>query len=96
MDVNMIVLVLGATGLLMLAGSLLLKGKRSGTKGRPDVNGPELEADIVAHLAVHGKIDAIKLYRKRTGAGIKEANDAVSDIASQRGIRPLLSSWPSK
>jgi ribosomal protein L7/L12 len=50
------------------------------------VSGPELEADIVAHLAAHGKIDAIKLYRQRTGAGIKEANDVVSDIASRRGL----------
>ncbi len=86
MDVNAIVLILGAAGLFMLVGSLFLRRSRSGTEGRPGVSGPELEADIVAHLATHGRIEAIKLYRQRTGAGIREANDAVSDIASRRGF----------
>ena len=32
------------------------------------------------------KIEAIKVYRERTGVGLKEAKDAVEAVAAQRGI----------
>ena len=44
------------------------------------------EHQMVRLLDQGQKIEAIKLYRKRTGAGLKEAKDAVEAI--QRGERP--------
>jgi hypothetical protein len=32
------------------------------------------------------KIEAIKLYRQQTGAGLKEAKDAVEALAAKHGI----------
>jgi hypothetical protein len=34
------------------------------------------------------KIEAIKLYRERTGAGLKEAKDAVEALGARHGIQP--------
>jgi arabinogalactan endo-1,4-beta-galactosidase/ribosomal protein L7/L12 len=45
-----------------------------------------LENEIVSLLEGGKKIGAIKLYRERTGVGLKEAKDAVEAIAAQRGI----------
>jgi large subunit ribosomal protein L7/L12 len=43
--------------------------------------------DEVASLVQQGrKIEAIRVYRKRTGVGLKEAKDAVEDLAARRGI----------
>jgi hypothetical protein len=42
--------------------------------------------DVVAHLENGKKIDAIKAYRKQTGAGLKEAKDAVDAMARERGL----------
>ncbi|GIJ61061.1 hypothetical protein Vau01_085770 [Virgisporangium aurantiacum] len=51
------------------------------------VTEPEPEAvDVVAHLVAGNKIQAIKIYRERTGVGLKEAKDAVEDIARRHGI----------
>jgi ribosomal protein L7/L12 len=48
---------------------------------------PEPETtDIVAHLAAGRKIEAIKIYRDRTGAGLAEAKQAVEEIARRRGV----------
>jgi len=44
------------------------------------------EAEIVALLQQGRKIKAIKLYRERTGVGLKEAKDAVEAIGADRGI----------
>jgi large subunit ribosomal protein L7/L12 len=40
-------------------------------------------AQLLVHLAAGHKIEAIKLYRERTGLGLKEAKDAVE--ALERG-----------
>lgn len=45
-----------------------------------------LESEIVPLLQGGNKIEAIKLYRERTGMGLKEAKDAVEAIAADRGI----------
>jgi len=45
-----------------------------------------LETDVVSLLEQGRKIDAIKLYRERTGTGLKEAKDAVDAIAVRRRI----------
>lgn len=47
----------------------------------PDVPGAILEELLKGH-----KIQAIKEYRAATGAGLKEAKDAVELIARQRGL----------
>jgi ribosomal protein L7/L12 len=47
----------------------------------PDVPGPVLQ-----ELLAGRKIQAIKEYREATGAGLREAKDAVELIARQRGL----------
>ena len=45
-----------------------------------------LENEIVLLLQGNKKIEAIKVYRERTGVGLKEAKDAVEAVAGQRGL----------
>ena len=45
-----------------------------------------MEAEIVRLLETGKKIEAIKVYRGRTGVGLKEAKDAVEAVAAQQGI----------
>lgn len=45
-----------------------------------------LEAEMVSLLEGGKKVEAIKLYRERTGTGLKEAKDAVEAIAADRHI----------
>lgn len=42
------------------------------------------QSDIIELLRQGQKIEAIKLYRERTGLGLKEAKDAVEAIERQR------------
>ena len=46
----------------------------------------DLEAEVLDALSRTGKIQAIKLYRDRTKAGLKEAKDAVESIAARHGL----------
>ena len=41
---------------------------------------------MVSLLERGQKIEAIKLYRERTGAGLKDSKDAVEALAERRGI----------
>jgi ribosomal protein L7/L12 len=45
-----------------------------------------LEMEIVSLLEGAKKIEAVKLYRQRTGTGLKEAKDAVEAIAADHRI----------
>jgi len=45
-----------------------------------------LEAELRALLTEGRKIEAIKLYRERTGLGLQEAKDAVEAIAAAHGL----------
>jgi hypothetical protein len=45
-----------------------------------------LEGQVLPLLREGRKIQAIKLYRERTGRGLKEAKDAVELLADQHGI----------
>jgi ribosomal protein L7/L12 len=47
------------------------------------VDDPDLAAQLVLELAAGRKLEAIKLYRERTGVGLKQARDAVD--ALERG-----------
>ncbi|HEV2969527.1 MAG TPA: ribosomal protein L7/L12 [Pirellulales bacterium] len=46
----------------------------------------DFEQEIVSLLEQGRKIAAIKVYRERTGAGLKEAKEAVEAVAANRGI----------
>ncbi|MBM2620441.1 ribosomal protein L7/L12 [Actinoplanes sp. LDG1-06] len=47
---------------------------------------PAEDAQVLAHLMRGEKIQAIKVYRERTGAGLAEAKDAVERLARDRGL----------
>ncbi|MFC3540306.1 ribosomal protein L7/L12 [Couchioplanes caeruleus subsp. azureus] len=47
---------------------------------------PEAPGPVLQELLAGNKIQAIKEYRKATGAGLKEAKDAVELLARQRGL----------
>lgn len=53
-------------------------GKRPGDSG--------LETKIVSLLQGGKKIDAIKLYREKTGVGLKEAKDFIEALAADRRV----------
>lgn len=44
------------------------------------------EGEIVSLLQAGKKIDAIKLYRQKTGVGLKEAKDFIEALAADRRI----------
>lgn len=48
--------------------------------------GPEAPAGVFEELAAGRKIQAIKLYREATGAGLKDAKDAVELLARRHGL----------
>ena len=49
---------------------------------RPD----DFESRVLAEFQDRGKISAIKLYREATGAGLKDAKDAVEELAARHNI----------
>jgi len=53
----------------------------------PDTTIPEgLEGDLLQRLGAGKKIDAIKLYRQHTGAGLKQAKQAVEALGQRHGV----------
>jgi ribosomal protein L7/L12 len=52
--------------------------------GEPDDD--SWQSQVAALLEDGRKLQAIKLYRERTGAGIKEAREAVDALGADRGI----------
>ncbi|MBL7261554.1 ribosomal protein L7/L12 [Paractinoplanes lichenicola] len=44
------------------------------------------DPEVLAHLMRGEKIQAIKVYRERTGAGLAEAKNAVERMARERGL----------
>jgi ribosomal protein L7/L12 len=46
----------------------------------------DAEAEIVSLLGQGRKIQAVKLYRERTGVGLKEAKDAVEALGEKHGL----------
>jgi ribosomal protein L7/L12 len=61
----------------------LERGEPLPSKRRPD----DSEEDLLSLLEQGRKIEAIKLHRERTGAGLKEAKDAVEALAGRHGIK---------
>ncbi len=56
--------------------------REASAEGGPD----ESERELVDLLTDGKKIEAIKVYRQRTGAGLKEAKDAVEALGTKYGI----------
>ena len=50
--------------------------------------GKDVEPELLSLLGRGEKIQAIKLYRERTGVGLKEAKDAVEALAQRHGLTP--------
>jgi len=44
--------------------------------------------EVVQHLEQGSLIQAVKVYRERTGVGLADAKRSVEEIARQRGLRP--------
>lgn len=53
---------------------------------KTEAPGSDVDREIVSLLEQGKKIQAVKLYRERTGVGLKEAKDAVDAIAAERHI----------
>ena len=86
----------GATRCASCKAELTTGDREAGASGVSDSGGTEshsLDGRIIALLTDGRKIEAIKLYRDITGAGLKEAKDAVE--ALERGDVPPRSSSPS-
>jgi len=58
-------------------------GKRLPSQGMTD---PESDKELIALLEQGQKIEAIRMYREKTGAGLKEAKDAVEALAAKHGL----------
>ena len=58
---------------------LVLAARRAGTEA-PKVDLAPPNDEVRAHLAAGRKIQAIKAYREQTGAGLKDAKDAVEAL----------------
>ncbi|RPI24346.1 MAG: hypothetical protein EHM70_21405, partial [Chloroflexota bacterium] len=101
-----------STGLLVLliAGAVLFlrRGSIQDVSRAPSVTAPErppdagLEAQVMAYMRQGKKLDAIRVYRQATLAGLKEAKDAVERIEagapphqqeSQHVNYPLREDW---
>ncbi len=57
------------------------------TPSDPETAPPdEFEAQLLAELQAGRKIPAVKLYREKTRVGLKEAKDAVEQLAAKHGV----------
>ena len=61
-------------------GRKIPESRPSAESGHVDGAEPEWMNEVRNALANHQKIQAIKLYRKATGAGLREAKEAVEKI----------------
>lgn len=50
-------------------------------------DGESLEAQVLAIAGTTGKIAAIKYYREKTGAGLKDAKQAVEQLLDQHNVK---------
>lgn len=51
-----------------------------------DISKPEWEAEVIEFLRAQQKINAIKLWRNKTGVGLKDAKDAVEELQQRLGL----------
>jgi ribosomal protein L7/L12 len=74
--------------LLLTIGYFLGRASKAANISRPQPSQWKPDASISdsqieAALRAEKKIEAIKLYRQRSGAGLKEAKDAVESVAQR-------------
>jgi ribosomal protein L7/L12 len=74
----------GAIEMLVATGRL----PATAAQPAPAAIGDEFEARLVELVRTGRKIEAIKEFRQRTGAGLKEAKEAVEALAARHGIVP--------
>lgn len=67
-------------------GTLPSPGVPATASQGPPVASGSRDALVLEHLLAGRKIDAVKAYRQATGAGLKEAKDAVEELARRHGI----------
>jgi ribosomal protein L7/L12 len=82
--VIVVALVLGLVAAVML---VVAAGLRFRDQTRAHLGVPESEpetADVVARLSKGDTVGAIKLYRRRTGASLLEAKNAVDEMARRQ------------
>ncbi|MGL5852803.1 MAG: hypothetical protein ACRCZD_18650 [Phycicoccus sp.] len=77
-------LVVGAVALLLLAAAAVLRRRRGGATGTSDLTTSDTVAEVEALMARDQRVDAVRLYRARTGASLVDATRAVDDIAAQQ------------
>ncbi|WP_049622748.1 hypothetical protein [Frateuria defendens] len=70
----------------MLARALYFKREAAAPSPQRPLSAGEA-ARLDAEIRAAGKVDAIRLYRRATGAGLKDAMAAVQARAGQLGIR---------
>jgi ribosomal protein L7/L12 len=68
----------------LATGQLTDRGNQEADSLSPN----SLEGQIVALLNERKKIEAIRLYRTQSGAGLKEAKEAVEGLEIKHGINP--------
>jgi ribosomal protein L7/L12 len=78
--VSIVALIIAAAGVLMLVMAPILRHHQESTPA-PPVDWGDLRNRMVAQLASGNRIEAVRLYRKRTRSNLREANDYVEDIA---------------
>ena len=61
----------------------------TGGAARASAAADDVAPEVAQLVAAHKKIDAIKLVRQRTGAGLREAKDYVDAIEAGRAPQPL-------
>jgi ribosomal protein L7/L12 len=75
-----------ATGVGLAEAKAAVERLEQGSKlSAPAPGEPTLEGEVLAQFDERGKIAAIRHYREVTGAGLKEAKDAVEAIAARHG-----------
>jgi Ribosomal protein L7/L12 C-terminal domain len=80
-------------GLSRIEGKLDLVLEHAGLKYVPYAN---LPAPVITALQSGNKIQAIKLYRDATGAGLKEAKDLMEEILATSTAKETIQQGPRK
>jgi ribosomal protein L7/L12 len=78
-----VALALAGAAAVMFAVARLLDRRNRGSGSPPGT--AEVAAEVAAYTAQGRRVEAVKLYRRRTGAGLAEATAAVDEIARRHG-----------
>jgi hypothetical protein len=77
--------IIGGLGIiLLLVSTAMISRSRRAIAGRP-VDWPALRADVSAALDHDDVVTAVRIYRRRTGAGLADAAREVQQIGNESG-----------